>query len=87
MKRSMSGAVAFGLLVAACSGGTGGDSTDLPTTVGTAVETATTIVDDEVPTTEPGEPIQPGSLVGWRSSTPEEQGIDSIALAEVVDHP
>lgn len=86
MERRATDVVAAVLLVAACSGGTGSESTDPPITAGPAADRDTTIEVDAATTTTHGEPIEPDSESGWRVSTPEAQGIDSVALAELVDH-
>jgi CubicO group peptidase (beta-lactamase class C family) len=80
MMRSMS-SVAFVLVLvaAACGGGGGSDSTGAPTRTSTAATTATT---------GSSTAVQSGywPTDGWRTSTPEEQGIDSEALTELIDY-
>ena len=52
--------------------------TEAPTT--TSIPSATDYPPTEAPTTTPAEEFWPTN--GWRTSTPEEQGIDSIRLAD-----
>lgn len=81
MKHKVCALVTAALVAAACSGGAGSDSTDAPST-----EAPTTAAVDAAAATTQGETIEPDSLGGWQVSTPEEQGIDSVALADLVDH-
>ena len=73
--------VIVGLLAAACGAGTGSESTDTATADG-----PTTAAVDAASGSKQGELIEPDLVGGWQISTPEEQGIDSVALAELVDH-
>ena len=85
MKRKASALVAAMLFATACGGSTGSGSTSA-TTVGPAVDTEPTVEVDAASEATQDEPVGPDYIGGWQVSTPEEHGIDSIGLADVVDH-
>jgi CubicO group peptidase (beta-lactamase class C family) len=73
----------LGVTVSGCYPPTAGPSSVLTSTSATGTDSSTTVVPSDVPTLTPATgPYWPTEA--WRTSTPEEQGMDSQKLAEMV---